>query len=577
MKKKTVLHTFLVVRNDAVNLFGRDLCSKFRLCIAGCTNNIKPDILEEFKDYLATDFTSNVRVPVSLKVLPEVKPKFVKARPIPVSLRQAVKEELQRLVDLGKITKVFSSQYASPTVHVRKSDGSLRICGDYSATINQFLEPVHTILPTIDEVIAKVGSATVFSNIDLSNAFLQLPLTEESRQYTTINTSEGLFSYNFLPFGLSASPGIFQAYMNELMKDVDNVIVYQDDLLVLSDEVEAHKDTLRKVLTTLRVAGLKINRSKSSFFSHEIRYLGHVFTKEGVRPSRDKIRAIIEAPAPVNVKQVQAFIGLCNFYRRFIPRFSEVLAPLYALTRANVQFQWKQLQQESFELMKSSITKNNVLRVFNPKHQTLLETDSSGYGVAAVLMQRQGISCDWHPVEFASRTLNAAEKSYSNIEREALSVVFGCKKFRHYLLGNKFVIRNDQKPLNKLFAHGSSLPTTCSARIQRWALFLTLFHYKFEYSKGELNVNSDCLSRLPMPDTVVEDEPYELVFAIRALAQLAITCEDVKYHTKEDPGLSELMNLVKYGGQIKQKGHLSMYKNIFPCCCNNLIHLDYGL
>ena len=196
-----VQHTFLVVKSSSINLFGRDLFDKFGITIH--VPEVEPcnsvNVLDEFHEFLSPNFQSAVKETVTLKITPGASPVFCKARPIPVRLRDRVKTELQRLVDSGKLTRVYSSDYASPIVVCFKKDGSLRICGDFSVSINKHLDSVQAPLPTIDEVLTKVGNAKIFSQIDLSQAFLQLPLSEESKQYTTINTSEGLFRYNFLP------------------------------------------------------------------------------------------------------------------------------------------------------------------------------------------------------------------------------------------------------------------------------------------------------------------------------------------------------------------------------------------
>ena len=569
---KCFTHKFLVVKSNSVNLFGRDLFTKFNMHITVPSSHQysystvhipKYSVLREFKDYISDDYVSNVKQTVKLNVLPNAKPVFSKSRSVPVRMKELVKLELNRLVESGKISKVFSSEWASPTVNVLKSDGSVRICGDFSATVNQFLDPVNSTLPSIDEIIANIGNASVFSKIDLANAFLQLPLEDDSKIFTTINTSEGLFRFNYLPFGLSSSPGTFQAFMTKILNNIDNVIVYQDDLLILSANKEQHNVTLHKVLTAIKNAGIKLNIKKSSFFMKEIEYLGFIFSEGSVKPNSDKIRAVLDSPAPTNLKQLQAFLGMSNFYSRFIPNYSHVLGPLYKLLKKGVPFTWDKPQIDSFNSIKRLFAHNNFLKLFNPSLQTMLETDSSGYGIAAVLYQRENSNSEWYPIQFASRSLNPAEINYSNIEREALSVIFGTEKFKKFLLGSKFIIRNDQQPLRKLFAHNASVPTNCSARLQRWSLRISHFNYVFEYSKGSLNVNSDCLSRLPLPESKHECEPYELIFTCNSIDKMPINCKDIQFHTAQDKDLCQLMHYIKYGWPINQSNsNLSKYKNI---------------
>ena len=568
-KNITVRHKFFIVDAKKVSLLGRDLCSKLGIGLAipndtsMFVNSLENDVLKDFQHYLSDDFVSNVSQTVKLEMENSVKEIFCKARPISVPLRELVKKELRRLEENGIITKVYESSWASPTVNVMKDKNNVRICGDFSCTVNRFLKVVRYPLPSIDDIIAQVGNARVFSKIDLANAFLQLPLDTQSKEYTTINTSEGLYRFNYLPFGLCSSPGIFQSFMCKVLNGIDNIVIYQDDILILTETVEEHRAVLKKVLSALRAAGIKVNRAKCLFFTKSVSYLGHIFDAEGVHPNPDKVRAVIDAPQPENLKQVQSFVGLCNFYNRFIPNFASVFAPLYKLLKKNVRFTWGEEQQKCFRNIKEMFCSKIVLQFYNPYLETLLETDASSYGIAAVLMQRKNKYCEWFPVQFASRTLNESERNYSNIEREALSVVFGCERFRKFLLGSKFTIRNDQQPLRKLFASDARVPTTCSARIQRWKLRLSQYKYDFVYSKGVNNVHSDCLSRLPLPETVNESEPYELIFTVDSLNNMPVTCTDIQQYTDNDRDLSEVKHYIKYGFPARiDNSNISMFKGL---------------
>ena len=496
---------FLVVDGNKNNLFGRDLFTKFDVHIVinpDRVSKIAPSVLEEFASYLSDDFQSCVSEPVHLNVSPDAKPIYAKARQIPIRLKDSVKNEIDRLVNLGILTKVYSATWASPIVTVYKKNGSLRICADFSATVNRYLDRINAPLVTIDEAIASVGNARVFSKLDLSQAFMQLPIDSSSQEYLVINTSEGLYKFQYLPFGLSASPGIFQSFITKVLANIPGVLCYQDDILVMSEDIDSHNELLKQVLTKLQDAGLKLNVQKCNFFTDQVEYLGFIFDKLGIHPNQEKITAISNAPVPKDIKQVQAFIGLCNFYSRFVSNFASSTAPLYALLQKNAKFCWTNEHQKAFDNIKQIFANSSILQHFNPSYETCLETDSSSYGLGAVLLQRSSSTSPWLPIQFASRTLNSAEKNYSQLEREGLSVVFGVDKFRHFLLGAKFLILNDHKPLQTLFAKHKPVPHSCSARVQRWALKLTQFDYEFVYARGADNVQSDCLSRLPLPDSV---------------------------------------------------------------------------
>ena len=198
------------------------------------------------------------------------------------------------------------------------------------------------------------------------------------------------------------------------------------------------------------------------------------------------MRAIVEAPSPTNTVQLQSFIGLCNFYHRFIRNFSDVFSPFYALLKKNTKFIWNSKLESTFNKIKSIFKENKILKLFDPNLNTAIETDASAYGIGAVLLQQH--SDGWHPVQFSSRTLNSAEANYSQVEREALSIIFGCERFRQYILGVRFIIKNDHKPLLKLFGHDTGVPMNCSARLQRWKLRLSQFKYIMQYIKGSDNI-----------------------------------------------------------------------------------------
>ena len=212
---------------------------------------------------------------------------------------------------------------------------------------------------------------------------------------------DGLYQYNNLCFGLTASPGIFQSFITKTLSNIKNLIIYQDDVLVPTPDHKSHVETLRKVLNALKDAGIKINSSKSKFFVENVAYLGHVFDKYGVRPNPSKTKSILDAP-PKNVKETQSFVGLCTYYARFVPNLAHVISPLYHLLKKDVTFHWGPEQQNSFDSMKKLFVPDVILQHYDPTAEFMLETDSSSYGLGSVLFQRKDANSPWLPVQFAS-------------------------------------------------------------------------------------------------------------------------------------------------------------------------------
>ena len=448
-----------------------------------------------FEDKLGTVNVSDVH----LHVKKDATPHFYRPRSVPYSMREKIETELQRLQSQGVIDPVLSSDWAAPIVPVIKKDGTVRICGDYKVTINKELERDVYPLPRVEDLFSSLSGGTLFSKLDLAHAYQQLVLDEESRKLTTINTTKGLFRYNRLPFGVSTAPAIFQRTMENLLQSIDNVCVYLDDILVTGPSQEAHLKNLDLVLTRLETAGVKLKQQKCAFLLPEVEYLGHKITKYGLQPTAEKIRAIKEAPVPENLTQLKSFLGLVNYYAKFVSNLSSILAPLYLLLQKESPWQWGPEQQSAFDVAKEQLFSDSLLAHYDMNKDLILSCDASSYGVGAVLshLMENG---DERPVAYASRSLSSAEKRYSQLDREALALVFGVTRFRQYLLGRQFKLLTDHKPLIHLFGESRGILTMASARLQRWALTLSGYDYKIVYKSGKELCNADGLSRLPLPD-----------------------------------------------------------------------------
>ena len=484
-----------------------------------------------------------------LHVDPAVPPRFCQARTVPYALRDKVAQELDRLERLGIIEPVPYSDWAAPIVPVVKQDGTIRICGDYKVTVNKAAKVDSYPLPRVEDLLASIGHGKSFTKLDLAHAYLQIPLDEESQQYVVINTQQGLYKYNRLPFGIASASAIFQRTIEGILHGIPNISIYIDDILVTGETEANHLETLSLVLDRLEEAGLRLKKPKCEFMQESVDYLGHTISARGIQPTKEKVRAVAEAPTPKNLTQLRSFLGLVNYYGKFLPQLANTFAPLYSLLQKDTKWTWGKDQQDAFREAKQQLTSSCVLVHFDPTKELILACDASPYGIGAVLSHRLADGSD-KPIAFASRSLADAEKKYSQLDKEALAIIFGVKKFHHYVYGRNFTILSDHKPLKHLFDYSRPIPAMASARIQRWALTLSAYQYDIEYKPGSAHANADLLSRLPLPDAPGKVPiPGETVLLMEALHTLPVTAAEIKRWTERDPLMSTVRKMVLQGWQ----------------------------
>lgn len=462
----------------------------------------KRNIVETFKAKYPQMFSEQASEPIKnfkihIKLKESAKPIFFRAYTVPYGLLDKVETEIKRLCALNIIYPVRHSDWASPIVIVSKSNGSIRICVDCKVTINKFLETDHYPLPRIDDILAKLSGATYFCILDLREAFQQMAVDEKSQEYLTINTHLGLFRFKRLVFGVSFAPTRFQHVMDQITQGLKFTICFIDDLLIGGHTLEECKQNLVNAIERLAQYNVKIRAEKCRFFEKRILYLGHEISAEGIRPNPDKIRAITNAPKPKDLQQLKSYLGLLNYYGRFIPNLSSELSSLYKLTRREETFLWSNECDESFERSKKLLLENGLLAHYDPTKEIILHCDASPYGLGAILSHK--IDGKERPVLFVSCSLTQAQKNYAHLHREALAIVFAVKKFHKYIYGKKFTIYSDHQPLKEIFNEHKATPIAAS-RLQRWAIFLAMYDYKIVYKKGSKMNNADALSRLPLPD-----------------------------------------------------------------------------
>ena len=518
------------------------------------------DVLEEYKHVFESGLGTLKGYTAKIVVDPNAIPRYSKARSVTYALRRKVEEELTRLQADGIIDPLQFSDWAAPIVPVMKGDGkSVRICGDFKQTVNQASKVDRYPIPKIEDLFAKLAGGKSFTKLDMSQAYQQIQLDEESQKYVVINTHQGLFKYKRLPFGVASAPGIFQRVMENLLKGIPGVTVYLDDVLVTGGNEEKHLSALEEVLRRMSEAGLRLRRDKCMFMAPSVVYLGHRIDKYGLHPVAEKVQALQEVPTPTNVSELKSYLGLLSYYSRFLPNLSTLLAPLYKLLRHNQPWKWTSAQEKAFRESKQLMLKSQLLIHFNPNLEIVLACDASAYGVGAVLSHRMPDGQE-KPVGFVSRTLTDAEKNYSQIEKEGLACVFGVQHFHDYVYGHTFTLQTDHKPLQSLFNEQKLVPPQASARIQRWALKLAAYQYSIQCRSTTQHANTDAMSRLPIPERLEgPSSPPELVLMVQHLQDAPITSRQIAHWTARDPTLSLILRCVQEGWPDKCNETLTPY------------------
>jgi len=505
------------------------------------------DIIAKYPDVFKNELGTLKGFTAKLSVDPRTKPIFCKARHVPFALREKVDKELDRLVSEGIVEPVQYSEWAAPIVAVVKTDQSIRLCGDYKMTINKCSNLDQYPIPRIDDLYAKLVGGQKFTKLDLRSAFLQVPLEENSKKYLTINTQRGLYRFNRLSFGVKSAPGIYQRCMDNLLANEPHVVCYQDDILITGSTDSEHLTNLDRVLKKLSESGLRIRLDKCKFMASSVTYLGHWIDSEGLHPTEEKIRAIRDAPAPRNETELKAFLGLFQFYARYVPNVADKLGPLYYLLRKGVSWKWGATQSTAFQRAKDSLQSANVLVHYDPEKELVLTCDASQYGVGAVLSHVL-LDGSEKPVAFASRTLSSAEKNYSQLDKEGLSIIFGVKKFHQYLFGRPFRVITDHKPLISLFSPTKPTLDTLPPRIIRWSLLMSAYDYTIEYKPGSRIVTADAMSRIPLQEILDVPTPGCVIHLMDRLNNSMVDSMDIQNYTRKDPVLSKVLQAVQSGG-----------------------------
>ena len=418
----------------------------------------------------------------------------------PYRLSPKEHDELQAQIDdllaQGHI-RPSQSPYGAPVLFVPKKDGRWRMCIDYRALNKQTIRDRYP-LPRIDDLLDRLGKARHFTTLDLASGYHQIAVKEEDIPKTAFRTQRGQFEFVVMPFGVTNAPATFQRMMNALFKEELDayVLVYLDDILIFSQTLEDHIHHIRQALQKLRDAQLFARLHKCSFFQKKVEYLGFDVSGDGVQPSPEKVRTVVEWPRPQGVKDVRSFLGLASFYRRFIRNFSYKARPLTDLTKDGILWHWDDPEEKAFRTLKKSLVTAPVLRMPDFERPFIVTTDASLVSVGAILEQDFGRGLQ--PVAFESRKLNPAETRYSAYERELLGIVWAIGKWRHYFEGRKFIVQTDHSSLR----HLPNQPSV-NRRIWKWISILQGYDMEIRHIPGKVNP-ADTLTR----QVKVADEEY---------------------------------------------------------------------
>lgn len=420
----------------------------------------------------------------------DAKPIKMHPRRVPLHLQQEVAHNLKQMLADGIISP-SCSPWAAPVVLVKKKQGGLRFCVDYRG-LNDVTRKDAYPLPRIDDALDSLSHACWFSTLDLASGYWQVEVDPADRHKTAFITRQGLFEFNVLSFGLCNAPSTFQRLMDLILADLQwtTCLVYLDDIIVFGRSFQEHLTRLDGVLRKLRQANLKVKPSKCNLFSTQVHYLGHVISAEGVMPDPAKVEAVRAWPVPKSQTEVQSFVGLASYYRRFVKGFADIARPLHQLVEKGRRFQWTDHCQGAFDQLKANLITAPVLAYPDPNKPFILDTDASDVGIGAVVSQEEGGL--ERVVAYASRALTKQERKYATTKKELLSMVTFTKHFKHYLLGREFVLRTDHNSLRWLHNfHG------LEGQLARWVEQLANFQYKIIHRPGKLHSNADALSRLP--------------------------------------------------------------------------------
>lgn len=547
-KDKYVPLEFEIVKDKSTPIFGLKACLELnlisRLYSINCKTATGEEILENYSDVF--EGLGCLPTEYKIRIDNDAKPVVNPPRKIPYALRNKVKNELQRLEKMRVIQKVTEpTEWVNSLVVVQKQNKDVRLCLD-PRELNKSILREHFPMKTVEEVAAKVKDAKIYSVLDASNGYWQIRLTKDCQKYTTFNSPFGRYKYLRLAFGIKSASEVFQRTVSQILENIEGCEVIADDILVWGKDRAEHNERLCAVLERVRQANMKLNRSKCKIGQSAVEYVGHTFGPEGLKPSSEKVRAILEIPEPRNRTELQRFMGTVNYLGKFIPNLSGMNQPLRQLLEKDTEWHWEEAQQKSFNELKRAITTAPVLKYYDVNEDIVLSVDSSKDALGACILQ------NGHPIAYASRSLNKSEQNYAQIEKEMAAIVFGATKFHEYIYAKGPIqVESDHRPLESIFKKPLS---QMSPRIQRMMLKVQKYDLKVHYKSGRELFIADTLSRacVSQDEDPICDSDYS-VFSVENLPCSQSKLSELKEETIQDVELNILKDTVLRGWPENKK------------------------
>lgn len=492
-------------------------------------------LLQKYRDCFATNLGEiGCAVDVEMKIdLIDNKPIVYRPYRLSHSEREKVRETVDELLQ-NKIIRESTSDYASPILMVKKKTGEQRLCVDFRALNNKTIKDRFP-LPLIEDQISNLSGNAYFTTLDLASGYYQIPMAPGSRHLTAFVTPDGHYEFLRMPFGLANAPAVFQRMINKILgnRRFEYALAYLDDVLIPSKDVNEMFRRLEEVLKLCREYGLTLKLSKCRFFDTTVSYLGYEITPQGIQPGEAKVSAVKGFPTPGNIHEVRQFLGLTGYFRKFIKDYGEIARPLTSLLKKETKWQWSEIENQAFSLLKERLVSRPVLALYDPKLETELHTDASSLGVGGILMQWQKDSRVLKPVAYFSRQTTPEERHLHSYELETLAVVCSLKKFRVYLLGITFKIFTDCAALRTTLTKRDLIP-----RIARWWLQISEFDFSIEYRPGVQMQHVDALSRNTTLPAKSDDHLSVNIYSIE---------QDNWFLSlqKADPDISRILQILK--------------------------------